>query len=75
MNLGTQSLLYFIVPKDYFIVGNQTGYEIESLNSTHYRMKRVINECTLSSAFVSSGLCMKAGDVLTVTIKVTNQQY
>lgn len=38
-------------------------------------MKRVINECTLSSAFVSSGLCMKAGDVLTVTVKVTNQQY
>lgn len=33
----------------------------------------MINECT--STLTNSGLCMKAGDVLTSTIKVTNQPY
>lgn len=75
VNIGTQTYLYFIISMAYYTLTNQTGYEIESQNTTHYTVRRLITECTSSQALTASGLCMKAGDVINSTINVVNQMY
>lgn len=65
--------MYIVVPLAYYGLSNQTGYEIESQNATHYVVKRLVNECT--STLINSGLCMKTGDLLASSIEVINQAY
>ncbi len=70
VNIAAQTYLYIVIPKAYFSTTNQTGYDIESQNTTYTTMKRVINECTSPS--ITSVLCMRGGDLVNSVLKVTN---